>query len=91
MVAKKQEKEEKSAREFEDFESALARLDEITRRLESGEVKLEESIALYSEGVEIAAFCSKKLSEADKKIMKLKEQNQELVEVTFDVDEDNGD
>ena len=91
MAAKKQDKESKSEKKFEDFESALSRLDEITRQLESGEIKLEESIALYSEGVEIAAFCSKKLSEADKKIMKLKEQNQKLVEVSFDVDANNGD
>jgi len=76
---------------FEDFESALARLDEITQMLESGEKKLEESIALYSEGVEIAAFCSQKLTEAEKKIMKLKEQNQKLIEVPMDEDEEDGD
>ena len=75
-------------RKFKDFESALAKLDEITRQLESGEIKLEESISLYSEGVEIAAFCSKSLSEAENKIMKLKEQHQELVEVPFDEEED---
>lgn len=75
-------------KKFKDFESALARLDEITRQLESGEIKLEESISLYSEGVEIAAFCSKSLSEAENKIMKLKEQHQELVEVPFDEEED---
>ncbi|MEW5924915.1 MAG: exodeoxyribonuclease VII small subunit [Candidatus Zixiibacteriota bacterium] len=75
-------------KKYKDFESALARLDEITRQLESGEIKLEESIALYTEGVEIAAFCSKTLSEAENKIVKLKEQHQELVEVPFDEEED---
>jgi len=76
-------------KKYKDFESALERLDEITRQLESGEIKLEDSIALYSEGVEIAAFCSQKLTEADKKIMKLKEQNRKLVEVPLDEDEDD--
>ncbi len=71
-------------KKFKDFESAIARLEEITDRLESGEIKLEESIALYTEGVEIAAFCNLKISEAEKKITRLKEQNQELVEVPFD-------
>lgn len=75
-------------KKFKDFESALAKLDEITRQLESGEIKLEESIALYSEGVEIAVFCNKTLSEAENKIMKLKEQHQELVEVPFNEEED---
>ena len=83
--------EKKTKAKFEDFESALARLDEITRLLESGEKKLEDSIALYSEGVEIAAFCSQKLTDAEKKILKLKEQNQKLIEVPLDEDEEDDD
>ena len=79
------------AEKYKDFESALARLEEITNLLESGEVKLEKSITLYSEGVEIAAFCNKQLTEANKKIMRLKELNKELVEVPFDEDEESGD
>ena len=78
-------------KKYKDFESALARLEEITNLLESGDVKLEKSIALYSEGVEIAAFCNKQLTEANKKIMRLKELNKELVEVPFDEDEESGD
>lgn len=77
-----------------DFEAALSRLEEITNRLESGEIKLEESIALYTEGVEIAAFCSQKLSEAEKKMTLLKEQNKSLVEVPFgeqNEEEESGD
>ena len=70
-------------KQYKDFESALARLEEITEKLESGETKLEESIELYSEGVEIAAYCSKKLSEAEKKVLILKERNQKLVEESF--------
>ncbi len=76
---------------FKDFESALARLEEITELLEAGEAKLEESIKLYTEGVEIAAFCGKKLNEAEKKITLIKEKNKELTEVPFDeVDEIDG-
>ena len=75
-------------KEYKDFETALARLEEITGLLESGEIKLEDSIALYTEGVEIAAFCSKKLTEANKKIVRLKELNKNLVEVPFDEDEE---
>jgi exodeoxyribonuclease VII small subunit len=74
---------------FKDFESALARLEEITGRLESGETKLEEAITLYTEGVEIAGFCSGKLAEAEKKITVLKELGKDLVEVPFEGDEEN--
>jgi len=76
-------------KKFKDFESAIARLEEITGQLESGEIKLEESISLYTEGVEIAGFCNKKISEAEKKILKLKEQNHTLVEVPFDEEDNN--
>lgn len=78
-------------KKYKDFESALARLEEITNLLESGDIKLEKSIALYSEGVEIAAFCNRQLTEANKKIMRLKELNKELVEVPFDEEEESGD
>jgi exodeoxyribonuclease VII small subunit len=78
-------------KKYKDFESAIARLEEITGQLESGEIKLEESIALYTEGVEIAEFCNKKISEAEKKITMLKEQNKTLVEVPFDEENNDND
>ncbi len=58
-------------KEYKDFESAINRLDEITEQLESGELSLEDSIELYTEGVEIAGICNKKLTEAEGKIAKL--------------------
>lgn len=74
-----------------DFESALARLEEITDKLETGEARLDEAISLYSEGIETVNFCNKKLNEIEKKILILKEQNKELVEVDFDQGEEDGD
>jgi len=67
-------------KKYKDFESALARLEEITELLESGEAELEKSLELYTEGVEIAAFCGKKLSEAEKKIIILKDENKQILE-----------
>ena len=69
---------------YKDFESAIERLEEITEKLESGESNLDESLKLYSEGVEIAAFCSKVLSETEKKVTILKERNKQLFEGSFD-------
>lgn len=53
------------------FEAALEQLEAIVRRLESGEVGLEESIRIYEEGVRIKAFCEKKLNEAQMRVEKI--------------------
>jgi len=53
------------------FEAALARLETIVQRLESGDVGLEESIRIYEEGVKIKAFCEKKLGEAQMRVEKI--------------------
>ena len=70
--------------QYKDFESALERLEEITALLEGGETPLEESIALYTEGLEIAKFCETKLGEAEKKIKLITEKNGRAVEEVFD-------
>ncbi|HFB67901.1 MAG TPA: exodeoxyribonuclease VII small subunit, partial [Calditrichae bacterium] len=51
--------------------AALNRLEEIARLLESGEAPLEESLALYEEGMKLIEFCNTKLNEAAKKVQKL--------------------
>ena len=50
------------------FEQAMARLDEIVSKLDSGESTLEESLGLYGEGAELIAFCEKTLEAAKLKI-----------------------
>ena len=46
----------------------LDELEALTRRLESGTLPLEEAVALYTKGVELAAQCQKALDEAKLKI-----------------------
>lgn len=53
------------------FEAALARLSEIVKMLESGQAPLEESLALYEEGVGLVRLCNEKLDGAEKKIKAL--------------------
>ncbi len=50
------------------FEDALKRLEEITQRLERGELTLEESLGLYEEGLRLSRLCHGKLEEAERKI-----------------------
>jgi len=52
----------------EKFETALKKLEEVVRRLESGELSLDDSIKAYEEGVKLATFCSRKLNDAEKRV-----------------------
>jgi exodeoxyribonuclease VII small subunit len=53
------------------FEDSLKRLEQIVQKLEEGELSLDESLKLFEEGIEISRACTKKLSEAEKKVEKL--------------------
>ncbi len=57
----------------EPFEKLYARLEEHVGRLEQGGLSLDESIALYEQGMTLARECQARLEEAEIKITKLKE------------------
>jgi exodeoxyribonuclease VII small subunit len=50
------------------FEDALEKLEEIVTDLESGNLKLDDAIKKYEEGMKLAGLCGKKLAETKKKI-----------------------
>ncbi len=67
------------------FEQNLEKLEAIVRRLEGGEVPLDEALRLYEEGIEAYKLCQKTLQEADLKIRKLVETLEgELKEEAFE-------
>lgn len=47
------------------FEEAIARLDEIVQRLETGNIALDESLSLFEEGIGLAKYCSARLDAAE--------------------------
>ncbi len=51
-----------------EFEKDMEKLEEITRRLQSGEEGLEQSMILYADGVKLADALQKKLKEYKTKI-----------------------
>ncbi|HKT15740.1 MAG TPA: exodeoxyribonuclease VII small subunit [Allosphingosinicella sp.] len=53
------------------FEAALKRLEEIVRKLESGEASLDESILLYGEGDRLKQQCEARLQSAQARIDKI--------------------
>jgi exodeoxyribonuclease VII small subunit len=52
----------------EKFETSLHKLEEVVKKLESGELSLDDSLKAFEEGVKHAAFCARKLNEADKRV-----------------------
>ena len=54
------------------FEDSLARLDEIVRHLEKGDLPLSDSLALFEEGTKLLTACSTMLDEAEQKVVKLR-------------------
>lgn len=54
--------------QFKDFESAMKRLEEIVKILESGELPLATLLEMYEEGVKLQNFCQEKLDEAERKV-----------------------
>ncbi len=53
------------------FEDALKELESIVLRLESGDVALDESIALYTRGDALRAQCEARLKDAQARIEKI--------------------
>lgn len=53
------------------FEEAMARLQEIVAKLESGEESLEGSMKLFEEGAKLSALCYDTLNKAEQRITEL--------------------
>jgi len=53
------------------FEAALGELEGIVRKLEEGQVPLEESIDMYSRGNALKQFCEQKLADAQARVEKV--------------------
>ncbi|SDD35113.1 Exodeoxyribonuclease VII small subunit [Sphingomonas sp. YR710] len=53
------------------FEDALKKLEAIVRRLESGDVPLDQSIDLYAEGDALRRQCEERLKSAQMRIDKI--------------------
>ncbi|MGH7045378.1 MAG: exodeoxyribonuclease VII small subunit [Stellaceae bacterium] len=53
------------------FEDALAELEQIVRRLEAGQVKLDEAIQSYERGAQLKQHCERKLNEAQQRVERI--------------------
>ena len=67
------------------FEKDLSRLEEISELLESNEIGLEDSIAIYEEGIKLSKNCLTTLKKAELQVTKLKN---ELTDLTSNSNKD---
>jgi exodeoxyribonuclease VII small subunit len=61
---------------IKDFEGAIGELESIVKKLEEGDLPLEQSLALYERGVQLSRFCHARLEEAERRIEILNERNE---------------
>ena len=61
---------------IKDFESAIAELDSIVKRMEEGDLTLEKSMELYERGLQLSKFCHTTLEAAERRIEILNERGE---------------
>ncbi len=57
-----------SNRSEQSFEQALAELEKIVKKMESGELSLEQALATHKRGIELARFCQQRLEAAQQQV-----------------------
>lgn len=71
----------------EKFEVMLAKLEEIVRRMEAGEMTLEESLIAFEDGMKLSRACARTLDEAQRKVEILMQDGEKLASVPFSGEE----
>jgi exodeoxyribonuclease VII small subunit len=66
------------------FEEALANLEEIIQRMESGEAPLDSLVNHYQTGVKMLKLCREKIEGAEMKIKEVQEKDGEFIEKDFE-------
>jgi exodeoxyribonuclease VII small subunit len=61
---------------IKDFEGAIAELETIVKKLEEGDLSLEDSLALYERGVQLSRFCHARLEDVERRIEVLNERGE---------------
>ena len=62
------------------FEESLLNLEEIVKKLETGDVPLDDAIVEFDKAMKLAKICDEKLKKAEESITKLVKDNGEIVD-----------
>ncbi|MFE8072752.1 exodeoxyribonuclease VII small subunit [Marinobacteraceae bacterium S3BR75-40.1] len=74
--------EEKNPQSLADFETSLEELESLVRKLEQGELSLEDSLAAFEKGVRLTRSCQQALKSAEQRVQKVVEQENGEFDVT---------
>ena len=69
------------------FEEQIEKLESIVKKLEKGDLNLDDSVSKFEEGIKISKECNEILETAEKKISILVNQNGEMKEENFETEE----
>lgn len=70
------EKKEKSLEE-QSLEEIFSDLEQTIKKMEEGEISLEESFQLYHQGMDMLKACNSKIDKVEKKLLLLDEEGEE--------------
>jgi exodeoxyribonuclease VII small subunit len=72
------------------FESSLHRLEQIVKKLDAGDLALDDALKLFEEGIQLSQQCQKQLEEAENKVeILLKKADGKLVARKFSLEGDD--
>ena len=52
----------------EKFEDTLRKLEELLRKMEGGDLSLEDSLKAFEEGIRLSRLCAERLDEAERRV-----------------------
>ena len=66
------------------FEEALEKLSGLVEKMEKGDLTLEESLKTFEEGIKLSKECQKALTDAEKKVKLLLQENDQINELSLE-------
>ena len=73
-----------------DFETALKKLEDIVKKLESGDLSLDSALELFEEGIKLSRFCHAQLEQAERRVeILLKNSSGQVNAVPFESENEN--
>ena len=73
-------------KEEETFEESLEKLENIVKKLESGDISLDDAINKFTEAMQLSKTCNEKIKNAEENVNKILKENGKLEE--FKIDEE---
>jgi len=77
LIYQERKKKKKSKDKF-DFETAIDHLEKLVNTMEAGNLKLEDSLKYFEQGIGLIRQCQSALQSAEQKVQKLVEKNGQI-------------